>query len=217
MHAFNMVGLVFLALAACCLRASIPTPRAGGDTGIAYADATGELARAVAAAETFIVYEGLPHPFEGKEFVEKEFLTKEAVSFDEERFYLPAQSVPAEDAVKLRRLFDTGLFKPWGGLKLCGGFHADYAISFESGGATYLVLICLGCHEARIIRESSAGQTQRAVKRFRLTTDLKDEGFKELQEILKKYRKQGPPRPDPKPRAQTPSKPPAPPPVPVRF
>lgn len=207
-------GFLFLTLSACGLWASIVSRRANGDSEIAHTEATLALAAAAAQAEKFTVHEGLPHSFEGKEFVENEVRTKQTVSFDGERFYLPPQPAAAEDKAKLQRLFDQGLFKPWGGLKFCGGFHADYAVSFESGGAAYQVLLCFGCHEARLLRIALENPNEKKVTAFRLTADLTDTGYKELQELFKKYRKQRPARPEPQsksgPKASLPQ-------VPVRI
>lgn len=197
------------------LQASIEMPLARGDTATSFQDATKSLSQASGGAEKFMVYEGLPHPFAGKELLENEILTKPTVVIDGERFYLPARPLPAEDKADLLRLFGGGLFKSWGGLKFCGGFHADYAVSFESGGDSWLVLICFGCHEARILRQPSTDSKAEAAPKMRLTVDLTDAGYKELKELFKKHHVLRPAPPEPKKKGEV--KPPAPPPVPVRL
>lgn len=215
MNVFKKTILPGLALAAAGLQASLTVPNAAqGDTSITFPEATGALARAGPLADKFTIYEGLPHSFEGKAFVENEIRTKLIILFDENWFYLPSQKMLPEDQTDLQRLFGAGLFKPWRGVKFCGGFHGDYAVSFESVGSTYRVLICFGCHEARILRLPPDGPNPQGVTKFRLTTDLTDAGYQELRELFKKYRQQRPPMPDPKAKAV---KPPGPPPVPVRL
>jgi hypothetical protein len=197
------------------LQASIEMRRADGDTANSFQDATTLLSHVSGGVEKFMVYEGLPHPFEGKHFVASEILKLPTVVIDEEWFYLPARPLPAEDMARLLRMFGAGLFKPWRGFKFCGGFHADYAVSFESGGNSWLVLFCFGCHEARILRQPSTKSNPEAAPKLRLTVDLTDAGFKELKELFKKHRLLRPPAPVPK--KKTKAKPPAPPPVPVRL
>lgn len=213
MHALKKCFLLLTATA-CCVRASVNAVQRKdyGDTDISFTDATLALSLAAKQADKFTVYEGLPHPFD-KKLVEAEIRTKPTVLLDENWFYLPSQPMPAEDRSSLQRLFAAGRFKPWRGGKFCGGFHGDYAVSFESDGSSYLVLLCFGCHEARILRMLQDNPNVRAAPRFRLTVDLTDDGYKELRELFKKYRKERPPMPDPKSKAT----PPAPPRVPVRF
>lgn len=220
MDAAKKVGWLLLAtLSAGCLWASVTfklnPPE--GDTDIGHAEATTALALAVARADKFTVHEGLPHPFEGKEVVQNEILLKRTELLDREWFYVPAQPVPEKDAEKLRRLLANGLFEPWRGVKFCGGFHADYAVSFVADGVTWQVLICFGCHEARILRLPPKARIAQGMAGFRLTTDLTKAGFRELDELFKAYRRQRPPPPEPRTKTKTPVKPPAPPPVPVRL
>jgi len=197
------------------LQGSIEMRRADGDSDTPFEDVTKPLFQASEGSEKFLVYEGLPHPFEGKEFVENEIRNQPTVMIDGEWFYLPARPLPVEDKVSLRRLFAADLFKPWRGYKFCGGFHADYTVGFESGGNSWLVLFCFGCHEARILRQPSTDSNPEAAPKLRLTVDLTDTGYKELKELFKKHRVLRPPPPDPKKKAR--AKPPVPPPVPVRL
>lgn len=207
-------SLLLLTATVCCVQASVNAvqQKDHGDTDISFTDAILALSLAAKQADKFTVYEGLPHPFY-KKLVEAEIRTKPTVLIDENWFYLPSQAMPAEDRSSLQRLFEVGGFKPWRGVKFCGGFHGDYAVSFESGGSAYLVLLCFGCHETRILRLLQDNPNFQAAPRFRLTVDLTDDGYKELREVFKKYRKELPPMPDPKSKVT----PPGPPPVPARF
>ena len=209
-------GFLLFTVSACFLGAEVSAIflKPDGDTNIGFEEATVALSLAAKQSGKFTVYEGLPHFFEGREFVENEIRTKPTVLIDENWFYLPSQVMPAGDRSILQQLFLTGGFKPWHGVKLCGGFHADYAVSFESGGSNgYLVLFCFGCHEARILRMLPDSPKSQGAPGFRLTVDLTEDGYKSLQEFFKKYRKERPPMPGPKSKA----KPPGPPRVPVRL
>ncbi len=127
-----------------------------------------------------------------------------------EWIYSAAQEMTTEDIAGFGRLSDAGLFKVWGGVKFCGGFHGDFAVRFQSGGSAYTVLFCFGCHEARILRQATAGDAA-GISRF--TTDLATDRFDALVKFFKKYHKLRPGTPAPKTKVT----PPAPPPVPVRF
>lgn len=190
------------------LSASTSAPKAGGDHGGSFPEIIPAWVRTFADAGSIEVLEGLPHPFEGKGFVENEKRTKATREIDDNWFYAVPQFAQAEDKQALQRLFAAGLFKLWRGVKFCGGFHGDYAVRYESEDHTYEVLFCFGCHEARILRTSKSKRTT-----YRLTTDLAKEQFVELREVFKKYRKERPSPPPPKDEAT----PPSPPRVPVRL
>jgi hypothetical protein len=61
-------------------------------------------------------------------------------------FYTPA--VPAKDPEGLKKLLgDPKSTMLYQGPKLCGGFHPDYAVAWESFGKTFHALVCYGCRE----------------------------------------------------------------------
>lgn len=190
------------------LSASISATKASGDHGGSFPEIIPAWIKTFADARNLEVFEGLPHPFEGKDFVENEKQTKATKEIDDNWFYAVPQFANADDKHTLQRLFAAGLFKPWRGVKFCGGFHGDYAVRYESEGYTYSVLFCFGCHEARILRTSRTYHTT-----YRITTDLAKEQFVELREVFKKYRKERPSPPPPADKATRPS----PPLVPVRL
>jgi hypothetical protein len=141
-------------------------------------------------------------------------MTKATLNVDGEWFYASTQLFPAEDVAELQRLVGSGLFKPWRGVKFCGGFHADYAVRFESGGNVYHVLFCLGCHEAHLVREPKDATAPNASARIRITADLSEAQYPELRMLLKKYRKERPPTPPRKAEKPEPTRPPS---VPVKL
>ncbi len=198
-----------------CLKASILALNPTGDYGAGFSEATVSVSQALERADKYEVFEGLPHPFEGKKFLENEILYKGATTLDENWFYSPPQPMADEDKASLQRLFGADLFKPWRGYKFCGGFHGDYAVRFVSAGETYLVLFCFSCHEARILRIPQVGQNDQRPAGFRLTADLSDAGFKELPGLFKRYHKNRPSTPAPAPKSKL--TPPAPPRVPVQL
>lgn len=70
-------------------------------------------------------------------------------------------------------LADESTFQAHATGKKCGGFHADYAVQWKSGGHPYQVLLCFGCHEARSLGDGDE----------RLN-DLTDQGYEQLVRIL---------------------------------
>ena len=101
--------------------------------------------------EAVYVYEGLPHQsFEG------DLMIKENKRDDVEvrggyPFYNPRVEAPPEvKKVLVELLSDSGSFRSFTGSKKCGGFHPDYAVSWNSDGIENLMLVCFGCGEVKI-------------------------------------------------------------------
>ena len=206
-------GVLVVLLLTLSARADLEVPKADGDSGVVLAEAVADLNRAFARASKVEVFEGLPHPFEGKEFVKSERLAKSTFELDGQWLYATAHRMPAEDVIAFQRWASGEPFKVWRGVKFCGGFHADYVVQFEGDGATYSVLFCFGCYEARIMRVSAGRTVDGALEPARVTADLAEAKFKELRDLLAKYRSQRPPTPPRK--GQVP--PPPPPKVPIQF
>ena len=191
----------------------LPSRTATGDGEEGIADKVPALLAALEHAENWELYEGLPSDGEGKAFLENERRTKPVLLLDDNWFYLRSQSVTQADQQKLRSLYAADIFKPWRGVKFCGGFHGDYAVSFKSGEIIHVVIFCLGCHEARILTMPAAEDLASPKMLRRLTVDLADAHYGELRTMLLKYRTNRPLSPQQKAIPM----PPVPPPVPVRF
>lgn len=107
----------------------------------------------IEGAEKIAVFEGLPHQ------EETDLLRQEIARVDETRiggfaFYPHAQDLNEKDEPSVRkhlRVFE-GL-QPFHLLKMCGGFHPDYAIRFTKGEEHCDILLCLGCGDARILHD----------------------------------------------------------------
>ena len=127
-----------------------------------------------------------------RELFKKERQTKICRQIADEWFYSLPQEVKFEHILALQRLVDSGLFRPWSGLKFCGGFHADWAVAIPTGKSTLYMLFCFGCHEAKIIREGKPFAADLRTTDFQLTTDLNNKYFEELRALLAAYRKQRP-------------------------
>jgi hypothetical protein len=134
-----------------------------------------------AAAKSAQLFEGLPHPFE-RELLESEQKRAATRRLHGELFYEKAQAVPSDAAEKLRVAMNDAV-RPYRGMKLCGGFHADYAITWQTGRATYAALVCFGCSEIKL-----------HVPGGELTADMSAEGAKALRLLLEPFRKERPPR-----------------------
>lgn len=97
---------------------------------------------------------GLPHPYaEPKDFIRDLWLEPNR-SINGYRFY-KRQADPTEPvrAAMLGLLSQQESFSPYIGPKLCGGYHADFAVKLESTGRSVWMLVCLGCKEVLIYSE----------------------------------------------------------------
>jgi hypothetical protein len=137
---------------------------------------------AIRDADRLVLYEGLPHQFFEAHLVEEEKQRKETVTLHGYPFYSEPLDVTADDAVKLKGLLaDERLFLKWRGEKKCGGFHPDYLAEWRVGEAAYRFLVCFGCCEVKVYSPDRS-----------LRCDIQDEAYKQLQELLKRYRKNRP-------------------------
>lgn len=162
------------------------------DTGIGFTEAVTVLDAALGKADKVEIYEGLPNPFGEDKLVESEKRVKDCREIAGQWFYARPQEGRVELLPELLRLTEARLFQPWRGMKLCGGFHADYAVAITTGRKTLHVLFCFGCHEAKIVRESEPFTADLKTVDFRITTDLDNKLFAELRTLLAPYRKERP-------------------------
>ena len=131
-------------------------------------------------AKEALVWEGLPHPFE-KELLETEQKRTETVRLHGDLFYQPGQRVNAEQAEKFRVALAAAAL-PFGGSKLCGGFHADYAVAWENDNGSSIARVCFGCGEIKF--NTPQGET---------IADLSGEGRKVLGALFEPFKKERPP------------------------
>lgn len=110
------------------------------------------FAAGVGGATKAALYEGLPHPMFEKRALEQERASKATVKLNDSLFYQSTLALSDEDDRALREIVcanDT--FATFSGEKKCGGFHPDYCVEWRgTDGSTYRVLVCLGCHEAKL-------------------------------------------------------------------
>lgn len=169
-------------LAAGCRTQPPDPPRAGADT------RSGDGAAAVAAirtADRLVLYEGLPHQTFESKLLEAERRQKQTVILHDFPFYAEPLDLRGEDAALLKELLsDADSFSVWGGEKFCGGFHPDYLVECRVGKDVYRVLVCFGCHEAKVFGPRGVG----------VRYDLQAEAHKQLDELLRKYHKNRPAR-----------------------
>jgi hypothetical protein len=160
-------------------------------------------AGAVAQAERVVVFEGLPHPRWEQPAVDVAGKAKPTVRLHGELFYDEAQAVPATEMPSLQTLVSRAM-GPFGGEKLCGGFHADYLIRWSKGIDTCDVLLCFGCWEYKIFAPYHATRG-----------DLRAKMRPALAEFVARFRGARPPS-QATPASETNLRPPAPPPAPGR-
>lgn len=90
------------------------------------------------------VHEGLPMP--GYDLYAREAHRKDVRMSGGHAFYTPG--VVAKNRGELAKLLaDGGSYRRWAGAKECGGFHPDFAVSWNVKGQSVTLLICYGCHE----------------------------------------------------------------------
>lgn len=143
-----------------------------------------DLAAAVAKADKVVLYEGLPHQLFEKELLEKELKEKKTVKFNGFPFYEETLTLKEEDKKKLTTLFgEEKSVKKFSGQKRCGGFHPDYCVEWHVGKDVYRAHMCFGCHEMMVFGPKTD-----------LYCDIADPALKELDALLKAYRKNRPKR-----------------------
>ena len=138
----------------------------------------------LAGADSITVYEGLPHPVSEREAFNEQKKAQKIWSISKEFFYEKPLPINNEDLKSLDVAFHTmPLCAPFRGPKLCGGFHADYAVEWKKEGQHLVsALICFGCHELLIVTPTGSQ-----------STEMSKVGFDVLQPLLRKYRAQRPP------------------------
>lgn len=97
------------------------------------------------------LYVGLPHPYFEKDEFARELWSQPNRSIKGYRFQ--RQPETPSDVVKsafVEVLSAEESFRAYQGPKLCGGYHADFAVKLESGGVATWFLVCLGCGEVLI-------------------------------------------------------------------
>lgn len=160
------------------------------DTHTAINEAVGALIAGLEGADRIEVFRGLPREiWNGSEFEpgKKPEACREIAG---QWFYAEPRSVEPKDLPELKRMFKNGLVERWRGLKLCGGFHADYALVVTKGKTTFYIPTCLGCHEARLIRETPPAGSNPATPDFRVLVDLGNEMVQPWVKWLNAYDKE---------------------------
>jgi hypothetical protein len=97
------------------------------------------------------MYIGLSHPYAEKDEFVRELWSQSNRSINGYRFHQkpasPSASVKSELVAVLSNMES---FRPYQGPKLCGGYHADFAVRLDSDGVSTWFLVCLGCGEVLI-------------------------------------------------------------------
>jgi hypothetical protein len=97
------------------------------------------------------MHAGLPHPYHDKDEFFHELWKGNNHSIHGYRLYKqPEKPSAAVAATFAEVLADRQSFRPYAGPKMCGGYHADFAVRLESGGESAWFLVCLGCGEVLI-------------------------------------------------------------------
>ncbi len=122
------------------------------------------------SAKVTEAYPGLPHNFVDDEAFVRELWNSDNRSIHGYRFYSKPLALSADFKLVIHDLFTAeDTFTPYGGPKMCGGYHADFAVRLEDSGRDSWFLVCLGCHEILCFTEG-----------VELICELKPDAYKKL-------------------------------------
>ena len=108
---------------------------------------TEEFREALRQGAAMEIHEGLPHPYHRPKVLAAEMKREDVGKIGGHAFYTPARDV-SENAGLRKILGDATMVEQRSdGMKMCGGFHPDYAVGWESGGQPVYCLVCFGCGE----------------------------------------------------------------------
>jgi hypothetical protein len=123
--------------------------------------ATAKLLSIIHSDAGLDLYEGLPHPMFEAELYRSELGTKAVMRRDGHELYRERLKADLELEAQLRRICaDANTYLPFAGEKDCGGFHADYALTWFNGKESVTIVLCFDCQEAWIHGRSLAVLTE---------------------------------------------------------
>ncbi|TLD71600.1 hypothetical protein FEM03_05515 [Phragmitibacter flavus] len=143
-----------------------------------------EFRKAQSTSTRIEIYEGLPHSFWETDSYEQQRTTANVRKVQENHFYADKLTPSKTDASILNTLIlNPQSFVKHQGPKLCGGFHADWLIEWESpSGERHQLHLCFGCGEAAIYGP-----------KHQLHCELSNNADSRFQLILSSYAKNRPP------------------------
>jgi|GEM_PF-3008968 len=144
-----------------------------------------DLAKILTGTDSIALFEGLPRSYAKGKDTEQEKRPEPTFTVDQQTFYVKPITLTDEDRATLETIFRSGTpVKAFGGVKFCGGFHADYLIEWRRKKETVLrALVCFGCHEIRFVDSTGI-----------IETDMTESGVQRLENVLRKYRQERPAR-----------------------
>lgn len=140
-----------------------------------------ELTATIKGARQIAVFEGVPRDKQKELVAAEQARSQNGVALYDARlieghhgqwFYPKGRAITPDVAADLlKSVLDAAA--PYRGLKLCGGFHADYALQWGGPTGLYEVQVCFGCGELRLITPEATlqadipnGQAENLRKRF---------------------------------------------------
>ena len=168
------IGLALFAL--------LLAPAGGITEKVVPVSAADALRTSLAGAEPVYVYEGLPHQSSEADLLRQERKRDDVTKIGDFPFYVPKFQAAEGTSASLKKLLTVpGSYREFGGLKLCGGFHPDYAIAWKADDSEHAILLCFGCHEALFV----SGEQ-------RLRYDLNRDPLESLRKLLARFEKKRP-------------------------
>ena len=142
---------------------------------------------ALASRTGMRLLEGLPNENSEAKLYQAEKKANKTVKRAGFLFYpAPITPSPADEQALVAALSQPGAVAEFSGaMKMCGGFHPDFAILWnDASGAAYEAQICFGCEEIKLFGPQNE-----------LYADLAPETFSALREVLRYLGKNAVPRP----------------------
>jgi len=144
-HFFSLCVLVTLLLTNGCGDSPPPQNRVA----LFEADRT-KFISAIRGATKITVFEGMPHPAWEGEDLKVETKRKDHLILHTQHFYSEPLVISEGEIREIQRAFEnrkTFFVMESIVMKMCGGFHADYAVEWTLPEGKYCALICLGCED----------------------------------------------------------------------
>ncbi|MFM7182354.1 MAG: hypothetical protein ACKO2G_12940 [Verrucomicrobiales bacterium] len=125
-------------------------------------------------AANAVAYKGLAHPRKDFILYQKQVKTVPHVEYGDFLFHREPVAVPADGLKQVAAIYtDESNHRARRKVKPCPGFHPDWVLVWQSSGRQWLLQICYGCHEWKLIGPNGT-----------LYTDISDSAYPALKSIL---------------------------------
>ncbi|MGC3968465.1 MAG: hypothetical protein QM775_14140 [Pirellulales bacterium] len=128
----------------------------------------------------FEIFEGLPHPLDQKLLAE-ELRKSPYQNIEGDLVYSAPIALVDDDRRKLVAILSKPITYEVYRSKGCGGFHADFAVRWNTGPQASWIVLCFGCNEVKIVKSGKVSEY-----------DLSESAADELRDLFRPYRQSRP-------------------------